>query len=228
MVRSMLSSMIKRLRILLGDDHALVLKGIRSLLEPYHDVVGAAVDGNALVQAASLLKPDLIVLDISMPLLNGLDAAQQIQRRVPNAKLIFVTMNASPMYLRRAIEAGACGYVLKTGAIEELLTAVETVRQGRLYVTPGFGPEVMESLWDRSGKIGREGTGLTARQREIMQLLSEGRLNKDIAHLLGISVKTVAFHRANLMARLGARSGAELARIAMEQGLIVASLSASA
>ena len=216
---------MNRLRILLGDDHPLVLSGIRTLLEPHHDVVGMASDGKALVETALRLKPDMVILDITMPVINGLEAAQQIKNAAPATKLLFVSMNANPMYLRRAIEAGASGYVLKTGAIEELLNAVEVAEKGEIYVTPGFGQDVLQRLWDRSGKMTHETIELTDRQREILQLLSEGRLNKEIAHLLGISAKTVAFHRAHLMTKLGARSATELARIAIEQGLIAISTS---
>ncbi len=196
-----------------------MLAGIRSLLEPQYDVVGTASDGRALVELAARLKPDLVVLDISMPLLNGLEAAAQIKQFLPQTKLVFLSMHRNPAYLRKALDAGASGYVLKSGAAEELLTALAEAERGRLYVTPGFGGEVLDNLLTPSGKPSRD-AGLTGRQREILQLLTEGRPNKEIAHIVGISVKTVEFHRGRIMTRLGAHSAAELAKLALQQGLI--------
>ena len=211
---------MSRPRILLADDHALILSGITSLLQPHYEIVGSASDGRQLVDAAVRLRPDLIILDVSMPLLNGLEAARQISGKLPWAKLIFLTMHANPMYLRRALDSGAAGYVLKTGAVEELLLAIREVLDGRLYVSPDFGGEVLENRWNRSGQAAREHQELTGRQREILQLVGEGRLSKEIAHILGISVKTVDFHRARIMAKAGVHSTAELTRIAIELGLI--------
>ena len=214
---------MSRLRILLADDHPLVLNGITALLEPYHDVVGTVPDGRQLVDAAHRLNPDLVILDISMPVLNGLEAALQIKDALPAVKLVFLSMHANPMYLHRALDAGASGYVLKSGVMDELLVALTEISNGGVFVSPGFGNEVVESLWSRSGKPAREGRELTVRQREILQLVAEGRLNKEIAHILGISIKTVDFHRSRIMARVGAHSAAELIRIAIERGWAVTS-----
>lgn len=211
---------MSRTRIILADDHDLMLVGIRALLEPIHDVVGTACDGRSLVEMALRLKPDVVVLDISMPLLNGLEAAQQIKQALPSTKLIFLSMHGNPLYLRKALDAGASGYVLKSGAAEELLTAISEAERGGIFLTPGFGHEVMESLLTATGRASRP-VGLTHRQREILQLLAEGRPNKEIAHIIGISIKTVEFHRGRIMARLGAHSAAEVTRIAMQEGLIV-------
>jgi len=216
---------MQRLRILLGDDHVLTLNGIKALLQARFDVVGTAAEGRHLVKLALSLKPDLVVQDVSMPQLNGLEAAKQIRAALPSAQIIFLTMHTNPLYLRKALEIGACGYVLKAGAAEELLDAIDQVLKGGRYISPGFGHDVAESLWNRTGSLAREQPGLTSRQREILQLIAEGRMSKEIAHLLDISIKTVDFHRARIMTRLGAHSIAELVRIAVEQGLLPASTS---
>ncbi len=155
-----------------------------------------------------------------MPILNGLEAARLIKLARPAMKVVFLTMHANPMYLRRALEYGADGYVLKSGVMEELLDALAAVQRGEVYVSPGFGLDVLENRWNRSGQPVREAEELTDRQREILQLVAEGRLNKEIAHILGISVKTVDFHRGRIMAKLGVHSTAELTRLAVAQGLI--------
>ncbi len=209
-------------RVLLGDDHALVLSGIGSLLQSRYEVVGTAPDGRQLVQAAARLKPDFVVLDVSMPGLNGLEAAKQIRDCLPLAKLVFLSMHANPMYLRKAFDVGASAYVLKAGLVEELLEAMGQVARGNTYISPGFGQDVLQSFWNRSGKPSQQGEELTDRQREILQLIAEGRLSKQIADALGISIKTVEFHRGRIMARLGVHSIAESIRAAVEQGLIPA------
>jgi DNA-binding NarL/FixJ family response regulator len=197
-----------------------MLNGIRALLEPAYDVVGTATNGRQLVEAALRLKPDLVVLDVSMPQLNGLEAARQIHEALPSAVLVVLSMHVNPLYLRKAIGAGARGYVLKEGVLEELLDAIEQALAGTIYVSAGFGADVIENLWNSSGQLSREEQGLTGRQREILQLMAEGRLNKEIAHIAGISIKTVEFHRARIMTKLGAHSLAEVVRLAVEQGLI--------
>jgi DNA-binding NarL/FixJ family response regulator len=211
---------MSRLRILLGDDHPLMLSGISALLAQQYEIVGTAPDGLALVGAALELRPDIVVLDVSMPILNGIDAAGRIRAVLPDALIVFLSMHANPMYLRKAFDAGANGYVLKTGAAEELLTALDQARRGRPYVSPDFGPDVAESLRTTGGRSARTSVSLTDRQRQILQLVAEGRQNKEIAEVLGVSVKTVEFHRGRLMARLNARSVAELTRYAVLEGLI--------
>ena len=207
-------------RILLGDDHSVVVKGIIGLLEPDYEIVGTAENGKALVDAAVRLRPDLVVLDISMPILNGIDAAREIKRVLPSTKLVFLSMHSSAVYLRKALEAGASGYVLKSGAAEELREAIAAARQGRIYVTPQFDPELMARV--QSGAVPRSPVELTDRQKQILQLVAEGRQSKEIAGILHVSVKTVEFHRSRLMAKLGARSIAELTRCAIQEGLIAA------
>lgn len=211
---------MKKLRVLLGDDHALILDGLRAALQPQFEIVGMAQDGKALVDAAERLHPDLVVLDISMPLLNGFESARQIKKNLPSTKLIFLSQHLNPVYLKQALKIGASGYVLKSGATEELQKAITVVMRGKIYVTPAFGEDVIAGLWNRSGEISNEAEELTDRQREILQLIVEGRANKEIADVLHVSIKTVEFHRARIMARLGVRTVAELTKVALQQGLI--------
>lgn len=212
--------MIKRTRVLLGDDHALILDGIRASLQVQFDIVGQATDGKALVQAAERLRPDLVILDISMPLLNGFESARQIREILPSTKLIFLSQHLNPAYLKHALRVGATGYVLKAGATEELQEAIHTVLRGKTYITPSFGEDVIARLWNRSGGINEESEDLTDRQREILQLIVEGRSSKEMADLLHVSIKTIEFHRARIMNKLGVRTVAELTKVALQQGLI--------
>ena len=201
-----------------------MLNGAKALLEPLYDVVDSVRDGKQLVDSALRLKPDLVILDVSMPRLNGLEAAKQIKSSLPSTRLIFMSMHANAIYLRKAFQAGACAYVLKTGLTEELLQAIRQVLDGHTYVSPGFDHDVLDSLLGRSGEPSHEEEELTVRQREILQLMVEGRMSKEISHALGISIKTVEFHRGRIMARLGVHTVADLVRIAGEQGLVPASM----
>jgi DNA-binding NarL/FixJ family response regulator len=207
-------------RVVLGDDHALILDGIRAVLQVHYDVVGQAKDGRALVQTAERLRPDVVVLDISMPLLNGFESAAQIKKNLPSAKLIFLSQHLNPAYLKHALKLGASGYVLKSGATEELHQAIETVLRGKTYISPAFGEDVIANLWNRSGELSNESENLTDRQREILKLVIDGKANKEIADILHVSIKTVEFHRARLMAKLGVRTVAELTKVALQQGLV--------
>ena len=209
---------MKRTRVLLADDHPLTLEGLRAFLEPNVESVGTVMDGRALVDEALRLKPDLIILDITMPLLNGIDAAVQIKKSLPGVKLVFVTMHANPAYLEAALNAGATGYVLKSAAREELLQAIQKVMAGDLYITPSLSTEHLERFHDPFRAAAT--IHLSPREREILQLIAEGKANKEIAFVAGISVKTVAFHRENIKRKLGLRSTAELTRCAIEQGLV--------
>ena len=211
-------SLMKRTRSLLADDHPLTLEGIRSFLEPYLQSVGTVTDGRALVEAALRLKPTLIILDITMPLLNGIDAAVQIKKSLPGVKVLFVTMHASPAYLEAAFNAGGTGYVLKSAAREELLDAIQSVLRGDIYVTPSLSGEHLERF--KYPSRAAASLRLSTRERETLQLIAEGRAAKEIAHVLNISIKTVAFHRENLKKKLGLRTTAELTKYAIEQGLI--------
>ena len=209
---------MKRTRVLLADDHPLTLEGLRAFLEPHMESMGTVMDGRALVEEAVRLKPDLIVLDITMPLLNGIDAAVQIKKNLPAVKLVFVTMHANPAYLEAALKAGAMGYVLKSAAREELLDAIQSVMNGNIYVTPSLSSEHLERF--SSPARAAATLRLSGRESEILQLIAEGKATKEIAFVLSISVKTVAFHRENIKRKLGSRTTAELTKHAMEQGLI--------
>jgi DNA-binding NarL/FixJ family response regulator len=211
---------MKRARILLGDDHSIIVQGIQGLLASHYDVVGSADNGKSLVDAALRLAPDVVVLDISMPVLNGIDAARAIAKALPATKLVFLSMHSNAIYLRRALDAGASGYVLKSGAFQELLTAIEAARKGRSYVSPGFGHDVIDSVRNWPERSGRQVIELTSRQRQILQLVAEGKQNKEIADVLHVSVKTVEFHRSRLMAKLGSHTVADLTRLAIQEGLI--------
>ena len=207
-----------RARLLLADDHTLILEGFRNVLESKHIIVGTVTDGRSLVEAALRLKPDLIISDITMPLLNGIDAAREIRKHLPEAKLLFVTMHASPAYLQTALDAGATGYVLKSSAREEILAAVERVLKGGLFVSPGVGPKSLSEGADPARVAAS--LHLSPREREILQLVSDGKSTKEVAHVLSISPKTVAFHKDNLKRKLGLRTTAELTKYALDEGLI--------
>lgn len=209
---------MKRPRILLADDHALMLDGFCKLLEPKYAVVGTVEDGDALVKAAIRLKPDLIILDITMPLLNGIDAARAIRKHLPQVKLLFVTMHTSPTYLKAALEAGANGYAVKSSGRDEILAAVGSVLTGSRYITPGMSGGGLDGLGDSARAAAS--LRLSARERQILQLTAEGRSRKEIAYALGISEKTVAFHKNNLKHKLGLTSTAQLTRYALDEGLI--------
>ncbi len=211
---------MKRPRLLLADDHPLVLAGLRSLLETECDVVGAVSDGRSLVEAASRLNPEVIVTDISLPLLNGIDAARQIKKDQPESKILFLTMHANLNYLKDALAAGASGYLLKTSAREELLGAVQDVVRNRIHVSPGFGEEIVDQFERHPRRFTGSQSVLTARQREILQLVAEGRTAKEIASVLNVSLQTVAFHKHQIMDKLGLRTTAELTKYAIQEGLV--------
>ncbi len=212
--------MKKKARILIADDHSLLLAGLRRLIEDSYEVVGTVENGRALVAAAEQLKPDVIVLDISMPLLNGLDAARQIVKSVPDAKLLFLTMHASPTYATEAFKVGASGYLLKQSAASELPQAIEAVLNGQTYLTPAITKPILDTML-QPGKAGvrKSSADVTPRQREVLQLIGEGKSTKEIATLLNVSVKTVEFHKARLMEQLDLHSTAALIKFAIAEGL---------
>jgi DNA-binding NarL/FixJ family response regulator len=208
-----------RQRILIADDHTLMLEGFRLMLEPEFEMVGSVEDGQALLTAAKRLKPDIIVLDISMPLLNGIDAARQLSKLLPSTKLVFVTMHADADFVTEAFRAGASGYLLKRAAASELLTAIREVVLGRQYVSPLVTRYALDS-WMASMPGAKRSHDLTARQREILQLVAEGRSRKEIGVILNISVKTVEFHKATLRRELQLKTTADFTRYAMQHGMI--------
>ena len=208
------------LRIILGDDHPLVLSGLKKLLEADgFRVIATGEDGREVVEAAKKHHPDLVILDISMPLLNGMEAARQISKFLLNCKIIFLTMHADATYAREAFEAGGSGYLLKRSAASELKQAIKTVMKGGRYLTPLIAHEDM-FFRKASPKKPLKFGALTPRQREILQLLAEGLSSKDIAALLDISVKTVEFHKGRIFEQLGIHSTAELTQYALAHGLV--------
>ena len=215
------TTMTKKPRLLMADDHSIMLAGLRKLVEGTCEVVGAVEDGRAVVEAAERLRPDLILIDISMPLLNGMDAARQIKKSVPDAKLIFLTMHASPVFAAEALQAGASGYLLKQSAASELPQAIDTVLKGQTYLTPMITRSVLESI-GKPKEMRKSLMDLTSRQREVLQLLAEGKSPKDIAVLLNLSVKTVEFHKTRLMEQLDLHSTLALAKFAIAEGLVSA------
>ncbi len=213
---------MKRPRILMADDHAIVLAGLRKLVEAEGEVVGMVEDGRALVDMAEQLRPDIILLDISMPLLNGLDAARQLTKLVPESKLIFLTMHATPTYATEAFKAGAAGYLIKRSAAVELKQAIQAVMRGQHYMTPLITKDVLAAtLQSPDGQPSKPlVTSLTQRQREVLQLVAEGKGTKMIASILNISVKTVEFHKFRIMSELDLHSTAELIKYAIAEGLV--------
>jgi DNA-binding NarL/FixJ family response regulator len=207
-----------RLRILIADDHTLLVEAFVKLLEPKYEVVGTAEDGRALLTEAQRLKPDIILADISMPRLNGLDAAHQIKQTWPEAKLIFLTVNEDPGLVAEAFRMGASGYLLKNCAASELFRAIQQVSLGRAYVTPMVAQGMLESFVQ--DPQGREVSKLTTRQREILQLLAEGNSMKQVAAVLNVAPRTVAFHKYRIMKRLGLTNNAELIQLAIREGMV--------
>jgi DNA-binding NarL/FixJ family response regulator len=208
---------VTRPRVLLADDHRIVAEGLRGLLEEEFELVGIVEDGRAMVAAARDLRPDVIVADISMPLLNGLDAMTPIKHDNPDARVVFLTMHRDAAYARRALEAGASGFVLKHSAPAELVLAVHAALQGRTFITPDLAAEVFRSA---SEKGADPLESLTPRQREILQHLAVGKSAKEIAAAVGLSSRTVEFHKYTLMDALGVENGAELIRFAVKHGLV--------
>jgi len=207
-----------RPRVLLADDHAMLLGAFEKLLSPECDIVGRVADGRALLAAAEALKPDVVVLDISMPILNGLEAGRQIKQMLTNVRLVFVTMNEDPDLAAEAFRAGASGYLLKGSDPSELITAIREVMQGRSYVTPLVAGGLMGSLMNAGRKTPSE--ELTSRQREILQLLAEGQSMKEIASVLDLTPRTVAFHKYRMMKQLNVKSTAELIQFAVRQHIV--------
>jgi DNA-binding NarL/FixJ family response regulator len=206
-------------RVLLADDHTMLLDAFRRLLEPACEVVGVVSDGRALLEAAPRLKPDVIVADISMPLLNGLDACRQLQPRLPQTKWVFLTVNEDPDVAVAAFQMGCLGYLLKSSAASELFLAIKRAMLGEFYITPLLAKGVSLGVFLTRGSRPRTDS-LTPRQREVLQLLAEGRLMKEAADILGMSPRTVAFHKYSIMNQLGIKSTAALVQYAVKHGLV--------
>jgi DNA-binding NarL/FixJ family response regulator len=205
-----------RARILLADDHVMLLDAFKALLEPEFDVVGAVTDGRMLLTEFSRLNPDVVLLDIAMPLLNGLDAGRQLRAQRRSVKLVYLTMNPDPDLAGEALRLGASAYVLKSSAASELKQAIHEALRGRCYITPLITKDVVGSLIDRRTSQ----RDLTIRQREVLQLLAEGRSMKEAAAILDVTPRTVAFHKYRMMEQLGVRNSAELVQFAVKQGVV--------
>jgi DNA-binding NarL/FixJ family response regulator len=210
----------RRPRVLLADDHFLVAEALRSLLSPEFDLVGVVEDGRALVEAAGKLRPDVIVADITMPQLNGIDALVQLRQNGNPVPVVFLTMHRDVSFARRALEAGALGFVLKHSASVELVAAVRAALEGRTYLTPQLAGEIIEAMRKGPEQTVDPVASLTPRQREVLQLLAEGRSAKEIATSLAISARTVEFHKYQMMETLGLHTNAELIHFALKHGLV--------
>jgi DNA-binding NarL/FixJ family response regulator len=197
-----------------------VAEGLRSLLEPEFELVGVVQDGRSLIAEAARIRPEVIVLDISMPLLNGIEAAQQIRKSDPRVKLIFLTMHPDVAFVRDAFRAGASGYLLRRAAVSELVTAIRETLNGRSYLTPLITHETLHFFLDKPPEVVTAQGELTLRQREVLQLVAEGRSIKEIASILHISSKTAAFHKYRIMDQLGLRTTAELTQYAIKHGIV--------
>lgn len=206
-----------RPRILMADDHLMLLEAFRALLEPEFEVVGTVTDGRMLLEEFSRLHPDVVLIDVAMPLLNGLDAARHLKAQRPSVKLIFLTMNPNPDLAGAALRLGASGYVLKSSAVQELRQAIHEALRDRSYITPLITRDAVSSLIEQRS----DRNELTIREREVLQLLAEGRSMKEAGAILGLTPRTVAFHKYRMMAKLRVKTSAELVQFAVKQGMVV-------
>ena len=212
---------MKRARIILADDHNLLVDTFKAFLEPHFDVVGTFANGHQLVQDAPALEPDVIVLDVGMPIMNGLIAGQRLKQILPRVKLIYLTMNQDPDVAAEAFRLGASGYLVKTSAASELVHAIKEVLLARSYVTPLMTKDMVGSFIQdfKRRKVRHE---LTLRQREVLQLLAEGRSMKEVAYHLNVTPRTIAFHKYTMMEQLDLKSSAELIQYAMKSSILAA------
>jgi DNA-binding NarL/FixJ family response regulator len=211
---------MKKPRVLLADDHQIVLEGLKNLLGGEFELVGSVQDGRALVDQATILHPDVIVADISMPQLNGIEAARQIKKTDKNIKIVFLTMHPDATYAANAFEAGASGFVLKHSAPSELITAIHEAMKGRTYVTPLIAGDLIRTYQEGSSPEKDSFKKISPRQREILQLLAEGKSAKEIASILNISTRTVEFHKYRMMEQLNIKTSAELVQYAVKHGIV--------
>jgi DNA-binding NarL/FixJ family response regulator len=209
-------------RLLIADDHNILAEGLRHMLEPNFDVVGLVSNGEELIAAALRLSPDIIIADITMPEMNGIDAVAQLRAQGGTSKVIFLTMHRDVAYARRAMEAGAAGYLLKHSVSSELTGAIREVLQGRTYVTPMIAGELFESYRDAEPSAGKQNKRLTTRQQEVLQLVAEGLSAKQVARALNISVRTAEAHKAKIMDTLELCNTTELVQYAIRIGIIPA------
>ncbi len=207
-------------RVMLADDHTILVEAFRKLLEPQYQVVGTAADGRALVETAPRLKPDVIVVDIAMPLMNGLEAGLRLRELMPSVKLIFLTMNEDPDLAVDAIRSGASGYLLKSSAASELMQAIQLALKGKSYVTPQIARGVQKAFI-KGPRPKTRAKSLTPRQREVVQLLAEGKSMKEVAEVLKVTPRTVAFHKYQVMEELSVKTTADLIQFAIKSKILV-------
>jgi DNA-binding NarL/FixJ family response regulator len=211
---------MKRPRVLLADDHRVIAEGLKTLLTAEFEVVGVVEDGRAMVEAAKKLRPDVIVADISMPHLNGIDALARLKKDNPSVKVVFLTMHHEVAYARSALEAGALGFVLKHSAPAELTMAIRAALDGKTFITPALAGEIFASVRRDPSQARDPVATLTPRQREVLQLFAEGRSAKEIAAELGISTRTVEFHKYLIMESMRIENSAELIHFAIKHGVV--------
>jgi DNA-binding NarL/FixJ family response regulator len=209
-----------RPRVLLADDHTIVVEAFRKLLEPVVEVVGTVPDGRALLEAAQQLKPDVIIVDVGMPLMNGLEAALRLKELMPAVKLIFLTMNEDPELASDAMRSGASGYLLKSSAASELTRAIQMAVKGKTYVTPQVAEGMQKAFINDPSPKTRAKT-LTPRQREVVELLAEGKSMKEAASILNVTPRTVAFHKYRVMKGLGLKTTADLIQFAIKSRILI-------
>jgi len=211
-----------KIRVLLAEDHTIVRKGLRSLLddEAEIEVVGEAEDGQQAIQKTEQLSPDVVVMDITMPVLNGLEATRQIKKLWPGVKVVVLTVHSTEEHIFQILRAGASGYVVKQGAVHELLQAIRAAYRGDTFLSPIISRQAVDEYGQRATAMEDKYDKLTSREREVLQMIAEGHTNREIAGRLHITVKTVEAHRSRLMDKLGLRSIAELTRYALRKGMI--------
>jgi two-component system response regulator NreC len=210
------------IRVLLAEDHTIVRKGLRSLLTAEADIeiVGEAEDGQQTIELVQHLLPDVVLMDITMPILNGLEATRQIKKLFPQVKVLVLTVHSSEEYIFQILRAGASGYVVKQAAVSELVQAIRSVYQGNSFLSPSISRQAIEAYGRRAKAMEDKYDRLTDREREVLQLIAEGHTNHEIAQLLHVTVKTVEAHRAHLTEKLNLRSTAELTKYALRKGMI--------
>lgn len=211
---------MKRARVLLADDHRMFAEGLESLLGQHFELVGIVADGRALIARARELEPDVLVVDVNMPLLNGIDAVMQLKKGGLSAKIVFLTAHQEMAYAARAFELGASGYVLKHSAASELIAAIHAALEGNKYISPLIARELMHTWCDQTAPPRNLPGELTARQREVLQLFAEGRSAKEVAAVLNISARTAEFHKSNIMKLLGIHTVAELTLYAVRERIV--------
>jgi DNA-binding NarL/FixJ family response regulator len=208
-------------RLILADDHTMVVEALKHLLEPEFDIIATVSDGRALVKSAAELKPDVVVVDIGMPLLNGLDAGQQLKAACPDIKVIYLTQHRDARYVAEAFKRHASGFLPKSSAASELTIAIREALQGRSYLSPLIAKELPQGMGEPRATEGGGPRDLSPREREVLQLLAEGKSMKEVATVLDISPRTVEFHKYRIMEVLNIKSSAELVQYAIKEGLVV-------